>query len=62
MTDLSSCIVAWYGYVRHFHHSNMFQTGFFGALQVMFKIIFFVTKKKVLRSVTDALSSCVCFV
>ena len=61
---MSSFIVAWYGYVRHFHYSNMFQTEcfFFGVLQVIFKFIFFVTKKKVLHSVTEALSSYVCFV
>jgi len=63
VTDLSSCIVAWYGYVRHFYHSNIFQTEFFfGVLQVIFKFIFFVAKKKVPQSVTDALSSYMCFV
>jgi len=62
MADLSSCIVAWYGYVWHFHHSNMFQTEIFCVLQVIFKFIFFVAKKKVFQSLTDALSSYVCFV
>jgi len=62
MTDLSSCIVAWRGYVRHFHYSVIFQTEFFCVLQAIFKFIFFVTKKKVLYSVTNALSSYGCFV
>jgi len=62
MTDLLSCIVAWCGYVRHFHYSDMFQTEFFLCTSAIFKLIFFVTKKKVLYSVTDALSSYVCFV
>jgi len=62
MTDLSSCVVAWCGYARHFHYSDMFQTEFFCVLQAIFKFIFFVTKEKVLYSVTDALSSYVCLV
>jgi hypothetical protein len=62
MTELSSCNVACYGYVRHFHHSNMFQTEFFGVLQVILKFIFCVTEKKVLQSVNGSLSSYMCFV
>jgi hypothetical protein len=62
MTDLSSCIVAWYGYVRHFLHSDMFQTEFFVYFRLYLNFIFFVTKKKVLQSVTGALSCNVCFV